>query len=123
VTPKRFQLLMLAGVTATIGGLAACGADPDSAATSEGQRLFNTKGCIACHGPNGSGGMAPAWKGLYMTQVTLTDGTTVTADDAYLSLAMTNPNAQQVKGYPMMPPNSLTAVEVQAIIDYIKTLK
>ena len=123
MTPKRFQLLVLAGVAVTAATLAACAPDPDSAANSEGQRLFNTKGCIACHGPGGSGGMAPAWRGLYMTEVELTDGTTVIADDAYLALAITDPTAQQVKGYPLMPPNQLTAVEVQAIVDYIKTLK
>ena len=67
--------------------------------------------------------MAPAWKGLYLTEVELTDGTTVIADDAYLALAMTDPTAQQVKGYPIMPPNQLTAAEVQAIVDFIKTLK
>ncbi len=123
MTPKRFQLLVLAGVAATVATLAACAPDPDSAANSEGERLFNTKGCIACHGPGGSGGMAPAWKGLYMAEVTLIDGTTVIADDAYLARAMTDPTAQQVKGYPMMPPNQLTATEVQAVVDYIKTLK
>ena len=66
--------------------------------------------------------MAPAWKGLYGSQVTLTDDTVVTADDEYLRLAITDPSAQRVKGYPMMPPNSLDDAEIQAIIDWIKTL-
>lgn len=121
---KRLHVVLFAGVAAAIAALAtACAADTDTAAKSEGERLFNTKGCIACHGPGGSGGMAPAWKGLYLTEVTLTDGTTVIADDAYLALSITDPTAQQVKGYPLMPPNQLTDAEVQAVVDFIKTLK
>lgn len=67
--------------------------------------------------------MAPAWKGIYGAEVTLADDTVVTVDDAYLRLAITDPSAQRVKGYPRMPPNSLDDAEIQAIIDWIKTLR
>ena len=119
---RGLSTLLVSG-TITLGVvIAACGESRPAPAT-EGERLYNSRGCVACHGPGGSGGMAPAWKGIYGAQVTLNDDTVVTVDDAYLRLAITDPSAQRVKGYPMMPPNSLDDAEIQAIIDWIKTLK
>ena len=121
MTSWRAAALFTLLVGATAGLTAACAADVNTA-RSEGERLYNTRGCVACHGPGGSGGMAPAWKGIYMSEVTLVDDTVVLVDDEYLRLAITDPDAQRVKGYPKMPPNALTDAEVQAIIDWLKTL-
>ncbi|MGA0766576.1 MAG: c-type cytochrome, partial [Ilumatobacteraceae bacterium] len=41
-------------------------------------------GCASCHGEDGNGRVGPKWIGLADSQVTLNDGTVVTADDAYL---------------------------------------
>lgn len=89
---------------------------------SEGQRISVNSGCASCHGTNGEGGMGPSWKGLYNSERPLDDGTTVVADDAYLVRAIKDPHAEQVKGYSVMPPNTLDDVQVRAIVDYIKTL-
>jgi cytochrome c1 len=56
------------------------------------------------------------------------DGTTATADDAYLKAFILNPNAKQVKGYTLniMPANfreKLTDDQINDIIEYIKSLK
>jgi len=100
----------------------ACGETRDDGPMSEGRRLALDSGCAACHGSNGEGGVGPTWVGLYGSTVTLEDGSTVTADDAYLFEAIRDPSAKKVKGYSVMPPNSLSDAEVQAIVDYIKTL-
>lgn len=103
----------------------ACGADGDdsgTAAMTEGQRIAVNNGCASCHGVSGEGGMGPTWRGLFNSERELDDGTIVIADDAYLVRAIVDPRAEQLKGYSVMPPNSLTDQQVRAIVDYIKTL-
>ncbi len=109
--------------------LVACGGDPAPppvALSAEGQRgleLASAKGCAGCHRVDGKDAAGPTWKDLYNSEVTLTDGTTVTADDAYLVEAIKDPWAKKVKGYStIMPRNSLKADEVAAIVTYIKEL-
>jgi cytochrome c oxidase subunit 2 len=58
--------------------------------------------------------------------VPLANGTTVVADDAYLTESIHNPNAAIVEGFPSpspMPQYVLTDEEIANIIAYIKTLK
>ncbi|HQZ37236.1 MAG TPA: c-type cytochrome, partial [Ilumatobacteraceae bacterium] len=97
----RNGLLAVVSVAAALGlGLAACSSDDGSSAPmSAGEQVALSNGCTACHGPNGEGGAGPAWKGLYGSEVELADGTTVTADDAYLTESIRDPHARQVAGY------------------------
>jgi cytochrome c2 len=67
--------------------------------SSSGKQLFAADGCSSCHSLDGSKGVGPTVKGLAGSRVQLTDGSTVTADDAYLTKAITDPDAQIVKGY------------------------
>ena len=118
-------IVPVCSVAAAVLLFAACGTDRDdsaSGAMSEGQRIAVNSGCASCHGVNGEGGMGPSWMGIYNTERMLDDGTTVLADDAYLVRALKDPRAEQVKGYSVMPPNTLTDQQVRAIVDYIKTL-
>lgn len=121
MTGPRFHAVALAAAIGTAVIVAACNGGADEA-LSEGEGLFNSQGCVACHGRDGSGAMGPALAGVYLDEVVLDDGTTVVADEAYLRLAITDPSAQQVEGYLEMPANNLTAEQVQAIVDWIKTL-
>jgi cytochrome c oxidase subunit 2 len=96
--------------------------------TPEGQgKILATKnGCIGCHSADGSPLTGPTWFNLYESQVTLLDGSTVTADDAFLKESILDPNATIVEGFPspsVMPPYTLTDEEIANIIAYIKTLK
>ena len=124
VTPKWTTFLPVASVVAAAALFAACGQDraPD-VPMSEGQVIVINSGCSACHGRNGEGGMAPSWNGIYMHQITLEDGSKVIADEAYLIRSIKDPTAQQVKGFSVMPPNTLTDAQIQLVIDYIKSLK
>jgi len=90
-----------------------------------GENLAKSLGCTACHSLDGSTLVGPTWKSLYGSQVTLTDGTTVTADDAYLRESITHPNAKIVKGFPpnVMPTLQLTDQELSDLAEYLESIK
>src|SRR5690606_38135136 len=85
------------------GSIAAVRDSPATApATVErGATLPNTYGCIACHSIDGTkeGRSGPTWKGLHGSERRFTDGTTRTADDAYLRQAILEPERTIVEGY------------------------
>ncbi len=95
-----------------------------SAEAKAGQELASASGCASCHGSNGEGRVGPKWAGLADSQVTMSDGTTVTADDAYLYTSIHEPSAMRRKGaVGQMPTNQLTDEEIASIIVYIRALK
>jgi cytochrome c oxidase subunit 2 len=98
-----------------------------AAATPEGrgQALVAENGCSACHSINGSPGIGPSWLGLSGSQVHLSDGTTVTADDAYIHESIKAPQAKIVAGFEtqLMPTFPFTDNQINDIVTYIKTLK
>ena len=90
----------------------------------QGERLFSELACQSCHlaGPTQRG---PALTGLFGRTVQLKDGTTVTADNAYLRESVLNPTARVVAGYdPIMPVYQGLVNEegLMAIVTYIKSL-
>ena len=98
-----------------------------AAATPEGhgQLLVGANGCAACHSINGAPGIGPTWYGLAGSQVELTDGSVVTADDAYLTESIKAPQAKIVKGFEnqLMPNFGLADQDIADIVAYIKTLR
>lgn len=93
-----------------------------------GQTLSQNTGCIGCHSVDGKPSVGPTWKGLAGSQVTLSDGSTVTVDDAYLRESIINPNAKVRQGaapgvMPQNYKNQLTDEQITDIIEYIKTLR
>jgi cytochrome c oxidase subunit 2 len=92
-----------------------------------GYKLYQEKGCFACHTIDGSPRVGPTFKGLYGKAVTvLTNGKErkVVADEAYLRKSILEPNADIVKGFPpVMPLEKMTNEELTALVDYIKSLK
>lgn len=92
----------------------------------QGQILALQNGCIGCHSVDGTPLTGPTWFGLYGSQVSLADGTTVTADDAFLAESILDPNATIVAGFPspsIMPPYQFSDEQIANIIAYIKTLE
>jgi cytochrome c oxidase subunit 2 len=89
--------------------------------------LYAKTNCLSCHTVDGSKLIGPTWLGLYGSQVPLSDGSTVTADDAYLKESILNPSVKIVAGFEtqLMPAafSALTDEEIANIIAYIKTLK
>jgi cytochrome c oxidase subunit 2 len=97
------------------------------AATPEGagQLLVAANGCAACHTINGAPGIAPTWLGLAGSEVPLTDGSVVTADDAYLHESIKAPQAKIVAGFEtqLMPTYGFSDEQIDNIVAYIKTLR
>ncbi len=91
----------------------------------EGQQLASSLGCTGCHSIDGSASVGPTWQGLYGHEVTLADGSTVTADDAYITESIVDPNAKVVEGFQALMPSfegRVTDADIAAIIAYIQTL-
>ena len=97
------------------------GTPADVAPVAAGAKLFAQFQCYTCHGQRG-----PGLAGLYGSQVKLTDGRTVTADDDYLRQSIVAPNTEIVAGFqPLMPTyaGQLTEEQVMELIAYIKSLR
>ncbi|WEN14509.1 c-type cytochrome [Rhodanobacter sp. AS-Z3] len=98
-------------------------ADP----AAHGAQLVKDNGCLACHAIDGKRLVGPGWGGLYNSKVSLADGSSVTADDAYLEESIRKPDAKVVAGYPasVMPAYAslLKDDEVNAIVAYLHTLE
>ncbi|HET7143453.1 MAG TPA: cytochrome c oxidase subunit II [Anaerolineales bacterium] len=95
--------------------------------TPEGQgKVLTVKnGCIGCHSLDGAKLTGPTWFNLFGSPVELANGTTVIADEAYISESILEPTSKEVVGYSpsVMPPYTLTEEEIANIIAYFKTLK
>ena len=140
---SRSLLLLLVGGLVSLSCATGCGggsgsstptASPRSTAASggaaaQGAALYASKGCKSCHTIDGSAGAGPTWKGLAGSQVKLADGSTVTADDAYLTAAIEDPDAQIVDGYKpgvmsaSIPKGSVSKADATALVGYIDSLK
>ena len=92
-----------------------------------GQQLAQQYGCANCHSTDGSSNIGPTWLHLYGSTVQLSDGTSVTADDSYISNSILDPNSQVVAGFPanVMPnfSNTFNQTDIDALVAFIKTLK
>lgn len=91
-----------------------------------GAQLVEENGCTACHSPDTATLVGPGWGGLYGSETSLTDGTKVHVDDAYLTESINDPDAQVVAGFDagVMPPYAdiLDTGQVAAIVAYMRSL-
>ena len=88
-----------------------------------GQQVALQYHCADCHSVDGAKRLGPTWKGLAGSTVRLSDGTTVTADAAYLRESIEQPTAKVVQGFPpVMPKLDLTPEQVDALVAYIQAL-
>jgi cytochrome c oxidase subunit II len=105
----------------------------DSAAAAvpgaEGKLITQGKACIACHTSDGSKLVGPSFKGIYGHKVTVeTDGKEheITVNDEYIRRSILDPTADVVKGFQkgqmVSYKGQLSDVEINKIIEYIKTL-
>ena len=98
-------------------------------ALDEGARLFQLKGCVACHTTDGTPKIGPTFKGVFGKRETVIhDGQErqITVDEAFIKQTLMHPEVDRVKGFPPMMPSQqgqLTDKEINEIISYIKSLK
>jgi cytochrome c oxidase subunit 2 len=92
----------------------------------QGRGHFETKGCVACHTTDGTTKVGPSLKGMFGSKVELADGTFVLADAEYVRESIEQPQAKLVKGFGGLMPTFkgvLQPAEINALVEYIKTLK
>lgn len=92
-----------------------------------GKALADEQGCVACHSIDGSVRVGPTWLGLYGSQATLADGTTVEVNEDYLRESIIDPNAKIARGFPpnVMPATfgkTLTEDQIHDLVEYIESL-
>lgn len=94
---------------------------------SPGSKLYQEKGCFACHSIDGSPRAGPTFKGLLgKTETVLRSGKeqTVVVNEAYVRNYILHPNVDVIKGYPpIMPQVQMTDQEINEIVKYLETLK
>lgn len=108
--------------------MSSCGSsEPDLQLTGPakaGEQVWDERGCAGCHSIDGSSSSGPSFEGLFNREVTLDDGSTVTADEAYLRDAIVDPSSTVVDGYAgIMPEIDLTDRQVDDLIAFIRALK
>jgi cytochrome c oxidase subunit I len=101
------------------------------ALVARGKQLYAADSCSGCHSLTGAAGAGPTLKGLAGSTVTLDNGRTVPANDAYLAQSITDPDAQVVQGYhaglmaPAIASFNLGAKpnDIRALVAFIKSAK
>ncbi len=87
-----------------------------------GERLFASLSCAACHNsrPDARG---PNLVGVYGSKLTLTDGQTITVDDAYLRQSILNPSQHVTQGYTPIMPTYQGQISEEGVIDLVQYIK
>lgn len=102
---------------------------PGIAVAPGGAGLYASLGCQGCHTIDGSSSSGPTFKGLAGSKEQLTNGQTVTADDAYLLESILDPDKQIVKGYQpgvmssVIKPHTIPEDQAKDLVDFIKKQK
>lgn len=90
-----------------------------------GEDIYKSRGCIQCHTIDGTHSTGPTWKDMFGSQVPLSDGTTVVADENYVRDSVLYPTKQIVKGYQAVMPSYLGGLkdkQIDWVIAYMKTI-
>jgi len=108
--PQDYQAWLSGGVTGTLA--------------SSGEKLFQDLACANCHHLDDQG-RCPILRNVFGSQVRLSDGTTIKADEAYIRESILNPSAKIVAGYQNIMPTFeglVTEEGVLQLVEYIKSL-
>ena len=101
---------------------------------ARGEYWFKQQACGSCHSLDGTKIVGPTFQGLFGHEVELIDGTTVTADEAYIKESILNPNAKIVAGFEASPGSGISVMpqnfgeklndeQINEIIEWMKTLE
>jgi len=102
------------------------GAGAESAA-SQGQKLFQERGCASCHQveAGGSQGRGPTLFGLF-GRARQIEGGQVTADESYIRESILNPQAKTAVGFQNIMPTftgQLSEEQILQLVAYIRSLQ
>lgn len=122
VTREEYQLWLADQIT---WAERKAGVVPLSPEQQYGQTVARDNGCFACHNTTGAAGTpGPTWKGMWGTEVELSDGSIITRDEAYVRESITKPGVKLVKGFSntmLQLSDDVTAEDIDALIEYLKT--
>ena len=99
-------------------------ANNESPATA-GRQMFESLGCVSCHGANAEGGRGPALLGVFGSKVVLNNSQSVVADEGYVRESIMNPQAKIVSGFGPIMPSFQGQVNEEQLLDlvaYVKSL-
>jgi cytochrome c oxidase subunit 2 len=103
------------------------GADAALSLVDLGKKVFDDKGCSACHtvtkAEAGSAGIGPSLWNEWGKTEKLADGTTIRFDENYVRESIVKPGARIAAGFDdVMPPIPLEERELLAVIAYLQSL-
>ena len=87
-----------------------------------GERLFASMGCNACHSGNAAA-RGPSLAGVYGSKLQLTNGSQVLVNEAYLRDAILNPSQHITAGYAPIMPTYQGQLSEDGLIDLVEYLK
>ncbi|HEY4355365.1 MAG TPA: cytochrome c oxidase subunit II [Acidobacteriaceae bacterium] len=87
-----------------------------------GERLFASMGCNSCHSGNAAA-RGPSLAGVYGSKLTLTDGSQVLVNDAYLRDAILSPSQHITAGYAPLMPTYQGQISEDGLIDLVEYIK
>ena len=87
-----------------------------------GERLFASMGCNSCHSGNATA-RGPNLAGVYGAKLTLTDGSQMLVNDAYLRDAILNPSQHVTAGFAPIMPTYQGQISEDGLIDLVEYIK
>jgi cytochrome c oxidase subunit 2 len=104
------------------------GGTGSESASSQGQKLFQERGCASCHQTEAGGqqGRGPTLYGLFGRKQAVEGGQEVTVDEAYVRESILNPQAHIAVGFQNIMPTfqgQLSEEQVLQLVAYIRSLQ
>ena len=87
-----------------------------------GERLFASMGCNSCHSGNAAA-RGPNLAGVYGAKLTLTDGSQILVNDAYLRDSILNPSQHVTAGFAPIMPTYQGQISEDGLIDLVEYIK
>lgn len=101
------------------------GSSAEGSLALQGRKVFLKYRCISCHSAN-ENARAPVLEALFGKPVRLSNGDTVTADEAYIHESILHPAAKIVAGWQNIMPTfqgQISEEEIYALIAFVRSLK
>jgi cytochrome c oxidase subunit 2 len=100
----------------------AAGSTSGASLAQNGERLFASLGCNACHSGSAAA-RGPNLANVYNTRIRLTDGSTIQANEAYLRESILNPSTHVPAGYAPIMPTYQGQISEDGLIDLVEYIK
>ncbi len=92
-----------------------------------GKKVYQEKGCFACHSLDGKNNVGPSWKGMFGSERPVDGGQKVSYDENYIRESILNPSAKVAAGFGkgVMPTfqGNIEDQQITALIELIKSIK